>query len=124
MLRCAKWVFLVLFLWPAAFSPSLLHADELRLLPSIAEKFEYNDNIFIVPSSAPSSQKLHDYISTTSGGLQLLDNTELMKLDVSARVDQLIYRDNPRFDSTDQFYKASLAVPWAPEALAVREGRI
>ena len=115
MLRCAKPVLLVLFLWPAAFLPSLLHAEELHLLPSIAEKFEYIDNIFIVPSNAPSSQKLHDYISTTSGGLQLLSNTERMNLDVSARVDQLIYRDNPNFDSTDQFYKASLSYSVSPK---------
>jgi len=115
LLRCAKWVFLVLFLWTAAFPPSLLHAEELRLLPSIAEKFEYNDNIFIVPSNAPPNQKLHDFISTTSGGLQLLSNTELMNLDVSARVDQLIYRDNTNLDSTDQFYKASLSYSVSPK---------
>ena len=121
MLRCTKWVFLVPFLWTAVFPPSLLHADEFRLLPSIAEKFEYNDNIFIVPSSAPSNQKLHDYISTTSGGLQLLSNTERMTLDVSARVDQLIYRDSTKLDSTDQFYKASLSYSVSPTlSLSVR----
>jgi hypothetical protein len=88
--------------------PLAAWADELRLLPSIAEKVEYNDNIFVTPGNAPASQKFHDFISTTSGGLQLLSNTERLNLDVSARVDQLFYKENPSFDSTDQFYKAAL----------------
>jgi hypothetical protein len=92
----------------AVLLPLAARADELRLLPSIAEKVEYNDNIFITPSNAPASQKFHDFISTTSGGLQLLSNTERLNLDVSARVDQLFYKDNPSFNSTDQFYKAAL----------------
>jgi len=122
LLRCTKWVFLVLFLWTAAFPPSLLHADEFRLLPSIAEKVEYNDNIFIVPNSAPPSEKIHDFISTTSGGLQLLSNTELMNLNVSARVDQLIYRDSTNLDSTDQFYKATLSYSVTPTLSLSRKG--
>ncbi len=106
---------LVPFLLLAAFPlPSLLHAAEFRLLPSIAEKWEYNDNIFIAPSNAPSNQKLHDFISTTSGGLQLLANTEKLNLDFTGRVDQLLYRDNPGFNSTDQFYKASLSYSVSP----------
>jgi hypothetical protein len=109
-------LFLVPFLCLAAFPPlPLLHADEIRLLPSVAEKFEYIDNIFFAPTSAPSYEKVHDFISTTSGGLRLIDNTELMQLDVSARVDQLFYRENPSFNSTDQFYKASLGFTVSPK---------
>ncbi len=51
MLRRVKPVLLLLILWLAAFPPSLLHADEFRLLPSVAEKFEYNDNIYVAPSN-------------------------------------------------------------------------
>jgi len=92
----------------AVLLPLAALADEFRLLPSIAEKVEYNDNIFVTPSNAPASQKFHDFVSTTSGGLQLLSNTERLNLDVSARVDQLFYKENPSFNSTDQFYKAAL----------------
>jgi hypothetical protein len=116
LLRCAKPVLLlVFFLYPATFPPALLHADEFRLLPTIAEKFEYNDNLFVVPTSAPAYEKLHDFISTTSGGLHLLANTETLNVDFTGRVDQLLYLDNPNLDSTDQFYKASLGYAVNPK---------
>jgi len=116
LLRCAKPVLLlVFFLYPATFPPALLHADEFRLLPSIAEKFEYNDNIFIAPSTAPAYEKVHDFISTTSGGLHLLANTETLNVDFTGRVDQLFYLENPSFNSTDQFYKASLGYTVSPK---------
>jgi hypothetical protein len=104
----------VLFLCLAAFLPPLLHADEFRLLPSVAEKLEYINNIYVAPSSAPRDEKISDSISTTSGGLQLLSNTELMNLDVSARVAQLLYHEHPGLNSTDQFYKATLGYTVSP----------
>ena len=61
------------------------------------------------------NQKIHDFISTTSGGLQLLANTEKLNVDFTGRVDQLFYRDNPNFNSTDQFYKASLSYSVSPK---------
>ena len=106
--KCGCLLFVMMLLPPAAW------ADEFRLLPSVAEKTEYNDNIFVAPNNAPASQKYHDFISTTSGGLELLSNTERAALDVNARVDQLFYRDNPGFNSTDQFYKAALRYSFTP----------
>jgi hypothetical protein len=90
--------------------PPLLHADEFHLLPSIAEKFEYIDNLFFTPTNpAPGSiPKTRDFISTTSGGTELIWNTEKLNLDFTGRVDQVLYLDNPGLDSTDEFYKASL----------------
>lgn len=115
MVKTGKWDVLSLLLFALIFLPSFARAAEFRLLPSVAEKLEYNDNIFLAPNNAPSSQRFHDYISTTSGGLQLLTNTEKLNLDLSARVDQLLYKENPNFNSTDQFYKAALKYSFTPK---------
>jgi hypothetical protein len=97
------------------------HAAEFRLLPSIAQKLEYNDNIFVQPSNLTPNQKIDDYISTTSGKLQLLTNTERLTMDLSARVDQLFYRDNTNLNSTDQFYNGALRYSLSPRlAVALR----
>ncbi len=92
--------------------PAFAHSAEVRLLPSFAQKLEYNDNIFIRSTAVA---RTHDFISTTSGGLQLLTNTERLNMDFSARVDQLFYRDNPDLNSTDQFYKGSLRYSLSPK---------
>ena len=111
-MRFPKPALLLVLLFAAAFPPSLLHADEFQLLPSVAEKGEYIDNIFFAPAGR---SKLHDFISTTSGGLHLLDNTEQLNIDFTGRVDQLFYRDNPTFNSTDQFYNGSLIYAVSPK---------
>jgi hypothetical protein len=101
---------LLLLFVGALFLPTLAEADEFRLLPSFAESLSYNDNIFL-----DSSHMEHDFISTTSGGLQLLDKTERLDLDVSARIDQLLYRDNTSLNSTDQFYIGNLRYSLSPK---------
>ena len=118
LLRFPKPALLLVLLFAAAFSPPLLHADEFQLLPSVAEKGEYIDNLFLAPTG---SSKLHDFISTTSAGLHLLDNTEQLNMDLTGRVDSLLYRDNPSFNSTDQFYNGSLSYAFSPKfALAFK----
>jgi hypothetical protein len=101
---------LLLFFAGVLFLPTLVEADEFRLLPSFAQSLSYNDNILL-----ESSNVQHDFISTTSGGLQLLDKTERLNLDVSARVDQLLYRDNTSLNSTNQFYLGSIRYSLAPK---------
>jgi hypothetical protein len=103
LLRTAKRALLPFFLCAALSVPSLVNAAEFHLYPSIAEQLGYTDNILFTPTHA-----LHDFISTTSGGLQLLTKTEQMSLDVSGRVDQRFYLQNPGFDATDEFYKGTL----------------
>ena len=105
-----KRAFLPFFLLAVLFPPSLLRADQFSLIPSVAEKLEYTDNLLITPTN-----KLSDFISTTSGGLQLLDKSELMSLDVSARLDQREYRDNPTFDATDEYFQGTLGFTLSPK---------
>jgi hypothetical protein len=119
LLRFPKPALLLVLLFAAAFPPPLLHADEFQLLPSVAEKGEYIDNLFLAPTG---SSKLHDFISTTSAGLHLLDNTEQLNIDLTGQVDQLLYRDNPSFNSTDQFYNGSLSYAFSPKFTLVFKG--
>ncbi|OPY70273.1 MAG: hypothetical protein A4E57_00687 [Syntrophorhabdaceae bacterium PtaU1.Bin034] len=69
-------------------------ADDFRLLPSITEELQYNDNVLISPTD-----RLSDFLSVTTGGLQLTDKTERMNLDVSAGATWNAYRRNTTFDS-------------------------
>ncbi len=115
MLRLPKPVLLLLLLCAPAFSPPPLRAADFQLLPTVAEKGEYNDNLFLAPGNLTPNQKIHDYISTTSGGLHLLDKTEDLNIDATARVDQLFYRDNPSLNTTNQFYNGSVSYSVSPK---------
>jgi hypothetical protein len=105
--RCLR---LLLFFVSVLFLPTFVEADEFRLLPFFSQNLSYNDNILL-----ESSNIQHDFISTTSGGLHLLDKTERLNLDVSARIAQVLYRDNTDFNSTNQFYLGSLRYSLTPK---------
>ncbi len=113
-------LFYLLCLFACLF-PVFAHGAEVRLLPSIAQKLEYNDNIFVFGQGTAITQK-HDFISTTSGGLQLLTNTERLNMDLSARIDQLFYHDNTDLNSTDQFYKGALRYSVTPKLTVALRG--
>jgi hypothetical protein len=88
-----SWFILIL---AAILLPSLVEADEFRLLPSIAQTLQYNDNIYVTPS-----QPLHDFISTTTGGIELFESTEKLNLDVSGLLSENLYQHTTSLDSTD-----------------------
>ncbi|MGD0231633.1 MAG: hypothetical protein ABSC19_14995 [Syntrophorhabdales bacterium] len=99
------------------FLASLAEAAEVRLLPSVSEQVEYNDNVFVTPT-----QQVHDVISTTSGGMELLENTERTNLDLSAKVNELVYCRNPSLDSTDQAYNGTLLYAVSPTLSLLTRG--
>ena len=80
----------------AALLPLAAEADEFRLLPSVSEELRYNDNVFF-----DSRHQIHDYISYTMGGLELVDNTERLNLDLSAKGAQSLYKDNTDLNAAD-----------------------
>jgi len=80
----------------AILLPSLAWADDFRLLPSIMQTLQYNDNIFITPTA-----KVHDFISTTTGGLEVYEAREQFSLDVSGQLRENLYEKNTGADSTD-----------------------
>ena len=65
---------------------------------------EHNDNIFFADSSEES-----DIITTVSGSLNLAEKSERLNLALSARLDQLLYRDHSDFNDLEEFYKAKLS---------------
>jgi hypothetical protein len=77
--------------------------DEIRLVPMVSLKEEYNDNLFFDRSSGTN-----DFITTASPGLKLERNTELLKAGFTARLDQRFYAENPDLNASDQDYQGSL----------------
>jgi len=62
--------------------PLTTMADEFRLVPSVAAKQEYNDNIYLDPKggNAPT----HDWISTFTPKLEMIKNTEILGMSCRA----------------------------------------
>lgn len=73
--------------------------DELKLIPSIAVKEEYNDNILYT-----TMQPKSDFITTISPSLAFIDRTEKMDIALSGRLERLLYSKYDEFDTTDQYY--------------------
>ncbi len=75
------------------------HANGFDIIPSIAVKEEYNDNIFVTQSG-----EIDDYITTLSPGIELEQRTARLNLRLSGRIDGLIYTDNNDLNHMDQDY--------------------
>ncbi|PQP32944.1 hypothetical protein C6A36_01810, partial [Desulfobacteraceae bacterium SEEP-SAG10] len=76
-------------------------ADEFKLIPSISVREEYNDNILYT-----SSDEIDDWITTISPGLELVERTEQLNLNLSATVSPFFYADHSDFDDVNQNYRA------------------
>ena len=75
-------------------------ADRRELDVFLGAKQEYNDNIFF-----SYDDTVDDFITTVSGGLKFLNQTERTDLYLSAILERLIYADETDLDATDQYYK-------------------
>lgn len=75
-------------------------ADEFKLTPSIAVRQEYNDNIFF-----SSRDEVDDSITTVTPGLELLERTERLDLNLKAAVSPFYYWDNDDLDDVDHDYR-------------------
>lgn len=81
--------------------PEPNYADEFKLIPSISVRQEYNDNILY-----SSSDETDDWITTVSPGLEVVERTEQLDLNLSATVSPIYYADHSKFDEVDQNYRA------------------
>jgi hypothetical protein len=79
--------------------PSGVMADDFKLIPSIAVREEFNDNIFY-----SSSDTADDFITTISPGLELIERTEKIDLKLLAVVSPFFYADHSDLDDVDQNY--------------------
>jgi hypothetical protein len=82
--------------------PNYGKADEFKLTPVIGAGEEYNDNLFF-----DTGNEIDDTITTVFGGLELLNRTERLDLNLSARLNGVMYADNDDLDDVEQFYKGS-----------------
>jgi len=93
---------LAIFLVTLVFAfPGLGGADEFKLIPSISVRQEYNDNILYT-----SRDETDDWITTISPGLEMIQRTEQLDLNLSAIVSPIFYADHSDFDEVDQNYGA------------------
>jgi len=90
-------ILLVLFMFVCA---NEIMADEFKLIPSIAVRGEYDDNIFYSFDNTTD-----DFITTISAGLELIERTERLDLDLSAIVSPFYYDDYSNLDDVDQNYR-------------------
>jgi len=77
--------------------------DEFKLIPSLSIKEEYNDNLFFT-----EKDKKDDFITTITPGIELIDRTERLDLNLSARLGGLIYAKNEDLNFLNQIYSGRL----------------
>ena len=82
------------------FSSMPAGADRRVLDVYLGAKEEYNDNIFFT-----SDDTVNDFITTLSGGLKFLNQTERADLQLSAILERLLYAQEKDLNATDQYYK-------------------
>ena len=106
-----RWVFVIVF-WVNFVILFIGNgvAAEFRLVPSIALRQEYNDNIFFSVQDI-----LRDYITTASPGLELVHKTELTDLNLLARADRREYWAHTDLSATDQTYRGNLGLAVSPK---------
>jgi hypothetical protein len=76
--------------------PGRAKGEELKLIPSLGLKEEYNDNLFFT-----EKDKKGDFVTTISPGLELSDRTERLDFNLSGHVRGLIYARNADLDDVD-----------------------
>lgn len=84
-------------------------ADKRELDVFFGAREEYNDNIFF-----NFDDPVDDFITTLSGGLKFLNQTERTDLYLSGIVERLIYSDEGDLDATDQYYKGRFGYKFTP----------
>ncbi len=79
--------------------PSGVRADDFKLIPSLAVREEFNDNIF-----GSYSDTLDDFITTLYAGLVLIERTERLDLKLSGEIAPFFYAEYTDLNDTDQNY--------------------
>jgi hypothetical protein len=94
---------LLFLLLLACWGPASVVADDRKVIPSIALKQEYSDNLYFDSQSRQS-----DFITTVSPGLVLVNNTERLKAGLKLQLDSAYYQDHTDMDSVDQDFSGNL----------------
>jgi len=100
------------FIWLIVLTvifPAKLLADEFKLIPCIEVREEYNDNIFF-----DDRGEVEDWITTISPGLKLIEKTERLDLNLSARGAGIKYGKNDELNDVDQHYSGNMGYRVSP----------
>ena len=109
-MNCMRKVGLAILLVALMFVyASEIMADEFKLIPSLAVRGEYNDNIFF-----DADNEDDDFITTISAGLELIERTERFDLDLSATISPFYYADFSDLDEVDQNYRGTVGYQISP----------
>jgi hypothetical protein len=92
--------------------PLPLLADELRLIPGLALKEEFNDNIFLATNS-----RRPDFVTTLTPSLDISRASERQSLNLSSGINWLTYARNAGLDSVDYFVQSGLNYRFDPRLL-------
>jgi hypothetical protein len=83
--------------------------DELKLIPSLTVREEYNDNIFLSVSDIKS-----DFRSIFSPCIELTDRNERLDASLLVRLNGFLYAENSELDSVDQLYQGRMRFNLSP----------
>ena len=109
MQKATKKILIGLAICSILFSSIQAAADKRELDVFLGAKEEYNDNIFF-----NFDDPVDDYITSLSGGLKFLNQTERTDLYLSGIVERLIYSDEKDLNATDQHYKGRFGYKFTP----------
>jgi hypothetical protein len=85
--------------------PMPLHCAEIKLIPQLSIRDQYNDNIFYDSSN---DSKVHDLVAIVSPSLKLTDRTERLNASLQSTFQRTEYRDQKDLDATNQFHAGSI----------------
>ncbi|MEA2083330.1 MAG: hypothetical protein U9O82_03620 [Thermodesulfobacteriota bacterium] len=74
-------------------------ADDFRVITNASVRGEYNDNIFF-----SRDNKVDDFITTASMGIQVRERTERLSALLKCRIDGLDYADNDELNDIEEYY--------------------
>ena len=84
-------------------APDMAAADYFNLVPYVELRGEFNDNIFF-----SVEDRVDDFITTISPGLDIVEKTERLDASFTGRLDGIIYADNNELNAVDQHFLGHL----------------
>ncbi len=98
-------VYIPVFFAIVLFLPIALHCAEIKLIPQLSIRDQYNDNIFY---DSGSGDKVHDLVAMMSPSLRLTDRTERLNASLQSTLQRTVYHEQKDLDATDQFHTGSI----------------
>ena len=94
----------LLLVFTVSLVPAVLWGGEIKIIPGIAVKETYNDNLDFVRKDHPTLDEMDDFITTYTPSLILHRNTERSKIKLNAKVDIEDYHHENDLDDVGQHY--------------------